>query len=65
MEVNQAAEILKRHQSSITIMEHQDYISDTIENSHKKLLKDILIQQSCKKILDSMWTKYSSYYESY
>lgn len=46
-------------------MEQQDYILDTIEQSQKKYLKDILIQKCCKKILDSMWTKYSSYYESY
>jgi hypothetical protein len=65
MQINEATAILKKHQSSIRIMEPQDYLTEVHETSHSKLVNDLLIEKSCAKMLDSMWTKYSAYYESY
>lgn len=65
MQMTQAAESLKNYQQSITIMQPEKFYEEQTHENHVKLLNEINIQKFCFRLLDSRWTKYSSYYESY
>jgi RNAse (barnase) inhibitor barstar len=65
MQENEATALLKRHQGSIMIMDHQDYENEKKLTDHNKLSKELILHKFYSKLLEATWTKSSSYYEEY
>mgnify|MGYP000321353809 CR=1 FL=1 len=46
-------------------MPREEYKNEVIQLAHEKLTGQIIFHKFYQRMLDSIWTKYSSYYESY
>jgi len=65
MSENQASLILEKKQQKVHIIDRNDYQYQMIENEHDRLTRELLAHKYYSTMLESTWTRYSSYYESY
>jgi hypothetical protein len=62
LQENEAAALLRRHHSSILIMEPHDYLEEKQRSEHIKLTREVGTQKLYAKMLEATWTRCSTYY---